>query len=134
MLNRCIKGGLMENVRMEDAEAIRNLWDEVEALARDARRLAELAAGLTHTVRRFAETYTADRPADPRPLLLEVGGALELCQAVDSARSGMEDAMFSLVVALVPRPDPHARIEARARESLRVRLRTRRRPPAEHRP
>ena len=121
----------MENVRMEDAEAIRNLWDDVEAMARDATRLATVTARLSHAVRRFAEGYTRDQHPDPRPLLLEVGGALELCRAIEGSRSGLEDAMFSLVVAFVPHPNPHPAIEARARESLRARLRVRRRPPAQ---
>ena len=114
--------------RLEDAEALRILWDDAVALARDAERLTHAAGRLTHTIRRFSELYVGDQPSDPRHLLQELGAVLELCLAIDGARMGMEDSSSFLGFAFVPHPDPHALIAPRAREELRARLSPRRRP------
>lgn len=124
----------MDSSRLEDAEALRNLWEEIEAMARDAQRLSGVTARLTHTVRHAVKAYTEGRKSYPRRLLLEIGAALELCRAIDEERGGLEEAMGSLVVSFAPHPSAHAGIEAQARESLRVRVRVRSRPPAQHRP
>lgn len=107
---------------LEDAEALRNLWDDVDSLARDSRRLSDATARLTHTVRRFAQTYVTGTPDDPRHLLTELGVVLELVTAVDLLRSGLEDAIGSLGFALVPKAQPHAALQDRALLALRERV------------
>lgn len=119
--------GKAYNTRLEDAEAMRLLWDDAVAMARDARRLAEAAARLTHTLRRFCELHVQDQPNDPRYLLAEYGAVLELCLAIDGTRIGMEEAASFLGFSFVPKADPHPLIEPRAREELRVRVAPRRR-------
>lgn len=112
----------MDTTPLEDAEALRNLWEDVERLARDSRRLADATARLTHTVRRFVQTYVAGTPDDPRHLLGELGAVLELLGAVDLLRSGLEDAIGSLGFALVPKAEPHAALQERALTALRERI------------
>lgn len=116
----------MESTRLEDAEALRNLLDDVEILEREARGLLDAAGRLTHTVRHYCRASLGDGPADPRHLLLELGAALERCAAIDARRAGMEDAVGSLGFTAVPNPSPHPAIQARAEIALRERLAARR--------
>ena len=41
----------MSETRLDDAEAIRILWDDTIVLARDARQLSEATDALSHTLR-----------------------------------------------------------------------------------
>lgn len=112
----------MEHTHLEDAEALRSLWDDVEILEREARLLRDAAARLTHTVRHHAQTWVAGSPGDPRHLLLEVGAALERCTTIDLVRAGIEDALSSLGFASLPNPSPHPRVAERATLELAARL------------
>ena len=112
----------MEDTHLEDAEALRLLLDDTISLAHDARQLADLAARLTYTVRRFAETYVAGQPDDPRHLLTEIGAVLERCLAVEHGRIGLADALGSLLFGFVPNPVPHEGIQCREFAALRERL------------
>ena len=107
---------------LEDAEALRILLDTVFVQEIQARHLLDLAGKLTHTVRRFAETVVDDRPADPAPLLVELGAALEIGAALERTQGGLAEALGSLSFALAPRVPRNPRIQARELETLRERL------------
>ena len=115
----------MDHTRLDDAEAIRILWDSVVILARDAARLGDVAGQLTHTIRRFAETHVAGETDDPRQLLRALGAAAELCDAVNAARQGLEEAAAALGFAFVPNPSPHPLIAAQELAELRERVKGR---------
>lgn len=115
----------MEETRLDDAEAVRLLWDNCVVMAREARRLTERTDGLTHTIRAFAAGLAQDRPVDPRELLAELGAVAALCEGVRGARAGMEEAASALGFAFVPNASPHPLVQAHELAELRERLRGR---------
>lgn len=112
----------MSTAQLDDAEALRNLWDETTALAHDARRLADLTQRLSFTTRRFSQTWLDGAPDDPRHLLTECGALAELVMSVDRATRGVEECLEALGFVCVPRPpsDPQLDRTARAELALRV--------------
>ena len=112
----------MSETRLEDAEAIRILWDDTVVLARDARQLTEATDALTHTLRAFAAAMVEGEPVDPRALLAALGVTAALCDAVVRARRGMEESASALGFAFVPNPSPHPVIQAQELAELRERL------------
>lgn len=112
----------MSETRLDDAEAVRILWDDTTALARDARRLTETADGLTHTLRAFAASMVEGGPCDPRALLGALGATASLCEAIATTRRGMEASASALGVAFVPNPSPHPMVQAQELAELRERI------------
>ena len=114
---------------LEDAEALRLLWDNVLTLDHLARQHADLAGRLTHTVRRFAETVVLPQEpagaADPRHLLLELGAVLELGNALERTQGALEEALGSLSFAWAPNPARVEEIQTRELTALRDRLQAR---------
>lgn len=116
----------MKSARLDDAEAVRILWDYSVVLAREARRLTETADALTHKVRAFASGIVEEKPPDPRPLLEALGAAASPCEAVRGARDGLEEAASALGFAFVPHPSSHPLVQAQELAELRERIRIRR--------
>lgn len=112
----------MSDTRLDDAEAMRNLWDETAALARETRRLTDAAERLSVLTRRFASSYVFIPIEDPRPLLVQLGAALDLCDAVAEARRGIEDAIKALDFAFKPSTTPNRAVQAKALAELKVRV------------
>lgn len=125
----------MTEARLDDAEAVRILWDSVVVLARDARGLTETADRLTHQVRAFAGGLVNGAPGDAKGLLMALGAAAERCEAIQRARCGVEEAASALGFAFVPNPSPHPLVQAQELNELRERIaaRTPEPPPAERR-
>ncbi len=112
----------MDERRLYDAEALRNLWDGVDRLDREARLLQEATGRVTHMVRLFVTGVVEDQAQDPRHLLLELGAALERCDGVELSRAGITDALDALGFTFAPNPDPQAEIHRSTMSSLRARI------------
>lgn len=112
----------MADTRLDDAEAMRNLWDETGALVSTAEQLAAVARRLSVETRRFARSYVFLPIEDPRPVLLELGAALELCEGVQRHRALIEDAVQSLDFAFRPSREGSREIQGRALIELKVRV------------
>ncbi len=110
---------------LEDAEAIRMLWDNTLVFDTQANQLAGLTGRLIHTVRRFAQGVVDDQPEDPRELLTELGAALETGIALERTQAGLAEALSSLSFAWSPRPPESEPVQLAALRSLRERLRAR---------
>ena len=118
----------MHDTRLDDAEAVRLLWDTAVVMAREARLLTETTDRLTHKIRAFAAEMVEDRPIDPRELLAELGAVAALCEGVRGARGGMEEAASALGFAFVPNASPHPLVQAHELAELRERIAGRRGP------
>lgn len=112
----------MPDTRLDDAEAMRNLWDETDVLARDAQRLSEGARLLSVLTRRFAASYVFLPIEDPRALLVQLGGVLDLCDAIHRARANIEDAVRTLEFAFKPGLAANNTVQGAALKELKVRL------------
>ena len=110
----------MEETRLDDAEAVRLLWDTAVVMAREARLLTETTDRLTHKIRAFAAEMVEARPIDPRELLAELGAVAALCEGVRGARGGMEEAASALGFAFVPNASPHPLVQAHELAELRA--------------
>ena len=112
----------MADTRLDDAEAMRNLWDETGALVDKADQLRTVARRLCKETRRFARSYVFLPIEDPRPLLLELGAALELIDEIQRRRALLEDAIRSLDFVFQPNRGGNREIQARALAELKVRI------------
>ena len=108
----------MSDTRLDDAEAMRNLWDETDVLARETARLAVASGRLRALTRRFASSYVFIPIEDPRALLVQPGIAPEPCDAVQDARRGIEDAITALDFAFKPSTTPNRPVQGKALSEL----------------
>lgn len=112
----------MDEARLAEAEALRNLLDGVELMDREARRLLEQTGSLVHTSSAFVRAVVQDHPADAGALLLELGAALERAREIAHARAALEEALGALGFHLHSDPGPPSEIQERALSSLRERI------------
>lgn len=129
---------MTEVPRLEDAEAIRELWEATLRLDQQSRQLGRITGELTHLVRRFAVSVVEEQPEDPRELLCALGAALEVGLTLEHTQSALAEALSSLSFAWSPRGPESERVQAEAlaslRSALKVRARARWRPRPERSP
>ena len=110
----------MDAVRLDAPEAARILWEQAEAMERDARHLTEAATRLLHAARRMAVGLVEGRPRDPTELLLAAGAVLAISGQIRGAEQAIGDGVAELEIRLAP--DPPSAVATAAIAELRQRL------------